>query len=193
MTGIASFVTQAGHVMAFTFNQPSIGLYTPVVITIAQLIGTFVSVPMLKYFEWRKMTIIGGFTLATLDAIIAILFCLYETRYNGDGTAQDYILLLSCISIMAFMFTFGTTLGSTVWSYISFMMPNKAVTVASVINWLLAGLSIVAFSYVTKEMVSPYVMMFIYCGSTLVLSIVFAVMSIDIKGLTARKVQMKLA
>jgi hypothetical protein len=50
LTGIASFVTQAGHVMAFTFNQTYIGLYTPVLITISQLIGTFVSIPMLKYF-----------------------------------------------------------------------------------------------------------------------------------------------
>jgi hypothetical protein len=50
MTGIASFVTQAGHVMATTFNQTYIGLYTPILITISQLVGTLVSVPMLKYF-----------------------------------------------------------------------------------------------------------------------------------------------
>jgi hypothetical protein len=50
LSGIASFVTQAGHVMAYTFNQTEIGLYTPVLITISQLVGTFVSIPMLKYF-----------------------------------------------------------------------------------------------------------------------------------------------
>jgi hypothetical protein len=50
LTGIASFVTQAGHVMAFTFKQTYIGLYTPILITIAQLVGTLISVPMLKYF-----------------------------------------------------------------------------------------------------------------------------------------------
>lgn len=50
LTGIASFVTQAGHVMSASLNQPTIGLYTPVLITISQLVGTFVSVPMLKYF-----------------------------------------------------------------------------------------------------------------------------------------------
>lgn len=50
LTGIASFVTQAGHVMGFTFGQSVIGLYTPVLITISQLVGTFVSIPMLKYF-----------------------------------------------------------------------------------------------------------------------------------------------
>lgn len=78
LTGIASFVTQAGHVMAYTFKQPTIGLYTPVLITISQLIGTFLSVPMLKYFEWRKMTLIGGFSLAFMDAMIGMLLYLYE-------------------------------------------------------------------------------------------------------------------
>jgi hypothetical protein len=192
MTGIASFVTQAGHVMAFTFKQTSIGLYTPILITIAQLVGTLISVPMLKYFEWRKMTIIGGFTLAVFDALIAVLFYLYDNVYSDNSSAQDYILLMSCICIMGFMFTFGTTLGSSVWAYISFMMPSRGVTIASVVNWLLAGGSIIAFSFVTQEMTSPYVMMFIYCAVTLLLSIVFTALSVDVKGLTAKKVQLLL-
>ena len=49
LTGIASFVTQAGHVMSISIDEPTIGLYTPVLITISQLVGTFISVPMLKY------------------------------------------------------------------------------------------------------------------------------------------------
>jgi hypothetical protein len=93
---------------------------------------------------------------------------------------------------MGFMFTFGATLGSSVWAYIGFMMPSKGVTVASVINWILAGCSIIAFSFTTNQMTSPYVMMFIYCGVTFVLSIVFTAISINIKGLSARKVQAKL-
>lgn len=90
------------------------------------------------------------------------------------------------------MFTFGMTLGSSVWPYISFMMPPMAVTAASIVNWLLAGLTIIAFYFVTYCMGSPYVMLFIYCGVTFVLTIVFSCMSIDIKGLSVRKVQMHL-
>jgi MFS family permease len=191
LTGIASFVTQAGHVIAFTFNQNSIGLYTPILITISQLVGTFVSIPMLKYFEWRKMTIIGGFVLAFFDAMIGMLLYLYE-QYPGNTDAQNYILLMTCICIMFFMFTFGMTLGSSVWPYINFMMPASAVTAALIINWVLAGLSIIAFSFVTNAMKSPYVMLFIYCGVTFVLSIVFSCISINIKGLSVRKVQMQL-
>jgi hypothetical protein len=191
LSGIASFVTQAGHVMAFTFKQTTIGLYTPIVITISQLIGTLLSVPMLKYFEWRKMTIIGGFTLAFLDAMIGMLLYLYEQQ-KGNENAQNYILLLTCIAIMAFMFTFGMSLGSSVWPYISFMMPSHGVMVASVVNWLLAGSSIIAFSFVTNEMTSPYVMLFIYCSVTFVLTAVFAGMSKNIKGLSVRKAQMQL-
>lgn len=196
LSGIASFVTQAGHVISFTFNETGIGLYTPVLITISQLVGTFVSIPMLKYFEWRKMTIIGGFSLAFLDAIIGMLFYLYEsnggTTTTGNTTTQEYILLVTCIAIMAFMFTFGMTLGSSVWPYISFMMPAHKVMLASVLNWILAGLSIVSFSFVTASMKNPYVMMFIYCGVTFILSIVFTCISINIKGLSVRKVQMQL-
>jgi hypothetical protein len=78
LTGIASFVTQAGHVMAVSLNVPIIGLYTPVLITISQLVGTFMSIPLLKYLEWRKITIIGGFTLAFFDAVIGLLFFLFH-------------------------------------------------------------------------------------------------------------------
>lgn len=41
-------VTQAGHVISF-YNK-TVGLYTPIVITIAQLIGTFISILFLKHF-----------------------------------------------------------------------------------------------------------------------------------------------
>ncbi len=60
-------------------------------------------------------------------------------------------MTLSMICIMAFMFTFGVTLGSSVWPYISFMMPPKAITAALVINWTLAGISIISFSFNTAS------------------------------------------
>lgn len=193
LTGIASFVTQAGHVLSYTFNQPYIGQYTPILITVSQLIGTFISIPMLKYFEWRKMTIIGGFAIAFFDAMIGMLFYLAEKYKNeGNTSGLNYTTLMTCICVMFFMFTFGMTLGSSVWPYIGFMMPPLAVTVASIVNWLLAGLTIIAFYFVTYSMGSPYVMLFIYCGVTFILSIVFAIISIDIKGLSVRKVQMHL-
>jgi len=47
LTGITSYVTQTGHFVAVTLQQPIFGIYTPIVITIAQLIGTFISIPLL--------------------------------------------------------------------------------------------------------------------------------------------------
>jgi len=93
---------------------------------------------------------------------------------------------------MAFMFTFGVTLGSSVWPYIGYMMPSHAVTGALILNWILAGLSIISFSFVTATMGNPWIMLWIYCGVTFALSIVNAVMLVDIKGLSVRKVQLKL-
>ncbi len=46
--GIASTVTQAGHVISI-YNK-IVGRYTPIVITLAQLFGTFLSIPLLRKF-----------------------------------------------------------------------------------------------------------------------------------------------
>jgi len=102
------------------------------------------------------------------------------------------MLLLTCVSIMGFMFTFGITLGSSVWPYIGMMMPPSGVTLALCINWILAGLSIIAFSFVTASMGNPYVMMWVYCGVTFVTITIFSFVSVDVKGLSVRKVQMHL-
>lgn len=137
------------------------------------------------------MTIIGGFSLAAFDALIAMLLYLYEQN-NDNINNQSYIILVTCICIMGFMFTFGMTLGSSVWPYISFLMPSSGVVAASVVNWILGGCSIVAFSFVTSAMVSPWVMVFIYMACTFIFTIIFACTSINIKGLSVRKVQMQL-
>ena len=94
---------------------------------------------------------------------------------------------------MAFMFTFGVSLGSSVWPYIGYMMPNSAATGALVLNWLLAGISIISFSFVTSSpMGNPWVMLWIYFAVTFVLSIVNACLLIDIKGLSVKKTQLQL-
>ncbi len=46
--GIASNVTQAGHIISF-YNL-TVGRYTPIVITTAQLIGTLISIILIKKY-----------------------------------------------------------------------------------------------------------------------------------------------
>jgi predicted membrane protein len=146
--------------------------------------------------EWRKITIIGGFSLAVFDGLIGMFLYFFDQASNPENPntqEQTYMLLLTCIGIMGFMFTFGITLGSSVWPYIGIMMPPSGVTLALVINWILAGLSIIAFSFVTASMKNPYVMMWVYCGVTLVTITIFAFVSVDVKGLSVRKVHMQLS
>ena len=69
MTGIASYVTQTGHFVAVTLQEPVFGIYTPIVITLSQLIGTFISIPLLQYLEWKSMVLIGGFAIALLNGL----------------------------------------------------------------------------------------------------------------------------
>lgn len=85
LSGIASFVTQAGHVMQFTFQQYTIGLYTPVLITISQLIGTFISIPVIKYMELRKITIIGGYSIAVFDGLIGMFLYFFDQAQNNNN------------------------------------------------------------------------------------------------------------
>ena len=102
-------------------------------------------------------------------------------------------MTLAAVSIVAFMFTFGITVGSSVWPYVGYMMPSNAILVAQVINWILAGISIISFSYVIGERNSPVIMMWVYAGVTFVLSVLNYIFMIDIKGLSLVKVQQKLA
>jgi len=145
---------------------------------------------MLTYIEWKNLTVIGGFALSIFNALTGLFFYLYDYDTASFG---PYAMTLAMISIMAFMFTFGITVGSSVWPYISFMMPGSAITVAQVINWLLAGLSIIAFSANTNATSNPWIMIWIYTGITFVLSIFNWILMIDIKGLSVRRTQLQLA
>ena len=142
LTGIASFVTQTGHVMTVALNEPIFGLYTPIVITICQLVGTFISVPLLYHLQWKTLTLIGGFTCALFNGSTGLFLFLYQ----NNQSFRPYGVTLTLMSIMMFMFTFGVTVGSSVWPYISYMMPSRSILFAQVFNWLLAGTSIILFS-----------------------------------------------
>lgn len=187
MSGIASFVTQTGHVIAFVLGANTVGMYTPIVITVCQLIGTFISIPLLRRYEWRNITLIGGFILCACDIIAGVLFYQYY-MYKW----RSFALWVIMVVISIFMFTFGVTFGSSVWPYISYMMPSKHIQAALVINWILAGLSLVAFSVVTAVMGNPFIMLWVYGGITFILSVYNSIEMIEIKGLSFKKVQLKL-
>jgi len=189
MTGIASYVTQTGHVIPVTLKEPVFGIYTPIVITISQLIGTFISIPLLQYLEWKSLTLIGGFSIALLNGLTGMFLYFYA---NYEDFAP-YAMTLAVVCIMALLFTFGITVGSVSWPYASYMMPSNALVAAQVINWLLAGISIIAFSVDTNSTDSPVIMLWVYSGVTFVLSVLNWILMIDIKGLSVIQVQKKLA
>jgi MFS transporter, SP family, xylose:H+ symportor len=189
LTGIASYVTQAGHVISVALQEPIFGLYTPILITIAQLIGTFISIPMLKYIEWRYLTIIGGFALVFWQTLSGLFFYLHQ----NSESFRPFSMTLCMVVIMCFMFTFGITVGSSVWPYISCTMSSRPILYAQILNWLLAGCSIMAFSFNVDSKGSPWIIIWVYTGITLVLTVLNCIFMVDIKGLSIRKVQIKLA
>lgn len=189
MTGIASYVTQTGHVIAVTLQEPIFGIYTPIVITLSQLIGTFISIPLLQYLEWKSLTLIGGFSIALLNGLTGMFLYFFEIYEDF----APYAMTLAVVCIMALLFTFGITVGSVSWPYASYMMPSNAVVAAQVLNWLLAGISIIAFSVDTNANNSPVIMLWVYAGVTFVLSVLNWILMINIKGLTIIEVHKKLA
>ena len=187
MTGITSYVVFTGHIISVSLFYPVFGLYAPIIITIAQLVGTFISVPILQFMEWKTITLIGGYTIAAFNAIIGALFYLFD-----ENDFQDFALSLILTCIIGFMFTFGVTVGSSAWPYASYMMPSGAIMGGQIFNWLLSGASIIAFSVDVFETGSPYIMIWIYCGVTFFISLLSSCLLINIKGLNVFQVQEKM-
>ena len=185
MTGIASYVTQTGHVIAVALKQPVFGIYTPLVITVAQLVGTFISVPLMQHLEWKSLTLIGGFTCALFNGLIG-MFLYFFIEFEDF---EEYGLTLAVVTILAFMFTFGVTVGSSAWPYASYMMPSGAITVAQVLNWIIAGVSIIAFSVDVNAEGNPIIMIWVYAGVTFIISILNWILMINIQGLNVVQVQ----
>ena len=143
---------------------------------------------MLKHIEWKWLTVLGGISLGLWNALIALFFYLY----NVIDEFKPYAMTLIMISLMAFMFTFGVTLGSSVWPYISYMLPNRALTAAQSFNWFIAGCAMVSFSVADYVQNNPYLIIWVFAGITLVLSIINAIFMVEVKDLSVRKVQVKL-
>ena len=188
MTGIAAYVTMTGRVFAVALNQPLFGLYIPIIITIAQLLGTFISIPLLN-FELKWLNILGGFACGMFD-LLAALFIVCFKKFDSF---LDFGLPMTALMITAFMFTFGLTLGTTVGPYMSQMMPSGALWISQMINWVLIGVTLIAFSSNISSQGDPSIMLWVYAGFTLTISVLNCIFMIETKGKKVEYVQYKLA
>jgi hypothetical protein len=181
MCGISSNVTQAGHVIGF-YNK-TVGEYTPIVITAAQLIGTLISILLIRKFELKNITLFGGYSLTLCNGLLGILF--YYLHW-------EYSMICSSIVIVLYMFVFGLTLGSSVWPYITYIVPQNFIQVGLIINWLAAAFCITAFEVVTAYVHSPYPVYFFYMGFIFICTLINSYFLIPIKGLSFRKIMIKM-
>ena len=143
----------------------------------------------MQFMEWKTLTLIGGFTCALWNGLIGMFFWFFQ-EYSSFA---EYGLTLGVVTIIAFMFTFGITVGSAAWPYAGYMMPSRAILFGQVINWLLAGAVIIFFSVDVNATGTPSIMIWVYCGITFVITCLCSCMMINIKGLTVTEVQEKLA
>ena len=78
MTGIAAYVVLTGNIVAVVLNAPVFSIYVPIVITIAQLVGTLISVPLMRFVEWKSLTLVGGFALAFWNGLIGMFIYFFD-------------------------------------------------------------------------------------------------------------------
>ena len=90
------------------------------------------------------------------------------------------------------MFSYGLTLGTFIGPYSGVMMPAMANMIGQLVNWIFLGVTIIAFYANMVDWVTPMIMYWTYGGVTLLISIVFCCMMVNVKGCSAKEVQDKL-
>ena len=147
------------------------------------------SAPLSQRYDLKKIIIVGGFAVSVLNALTGgfIYLFMHNESFHLAGLA------LTTITIWLLLFTFGAAVGSASFKYVSYMMPKSAMLGAQVLNFLLSGGSIIAFSYDLSLSHSPVIVIWIFAGVSFVLSIINSIFLVEVKKKKISDVQKGLA
>lgn len=156
---------------------PGLRSIAPIVLTFETLLGVA---------KLGRRTILQGgtFILALSTLFITIGFFIIDSAYNA-GTA------LVLIGLIVFMFTFGATLGSTIWPYAAEICEPSYIILATAITWVFASVVIVFFPILKNSLPnqSPlYLFLFFFIWTTISFVINHKVL-IETKGKTESQIQ----
>lgn len=163
---------------------PALRSIAPIVLTFETLLGAILSIYLLHKLG-RKTILQGGtFILAASMLFITIGFFILAEA-NTAGT----ILILMGLAV--FMFTFGATLGSTIWLYTAEICEPSYIILATVITWIFASVVIVFFPILKKALPDEnpvYLFLFFFIWSTISF-VVNQKVVIETKGKTEHQIQ----
>lgn len=124
---------------------PGLKTIAPIVLTFENLLGAVLATYLLAKLG-RRTILQGGTFIHTVSLLlITIGFFIIESAYNA-GTA------LILIGLIVFMFTFGATLGSTIWPYTAEICEPSYIIIATAVTWIFASVVIVFFPILKKSL-----------------------------------------
>lgn len=163
---------------------PGLRSIAPIVLTFETLLGGILATYLLAKLGRRTILQAGTFILAVSTLLITIGFFIIDNAYNV-GTA----LILT--GLLIFMFTFGATLGSTIWSYAAEICEPSYIILATAVTWTFASVVIVFFPILKNSLPnkSPlYLFLFFFIWTAISFVINHKVL-IETKGKTESQIQ----
>lgn len=131
------------------FNQTGIGnndslVYT-IIMGLVNVVSTFIAIGLVDKVGRKRFLLIGSLLMGTSLLIVAICFYLKFFQY--------YIIL---IAVLAYVASFGCTLGAVTWVYLSEIFPNRiralALSLSTFALWLADFIISYSFPIMTMHM-----------------------------------------
>ena len=166
--GIAAYVVLTGLIVAVPLKQPVFSIYIPIIITLSQLVGTFISVPLLQTMKLKFLTLAGGFSLALFNVLIGMFLTFFQ-KYNNF---KNFGLTLVVLTIFSFLFCFGATLSATIGASLRYMMPPGAIMAGNVLHLIFVGITIIIL------FIDINTSIWVFSGLTLFFSILCALLMV---------------
>lgn len=163
---------------------PGLRSIAPIVLTFETLLGAILAIYLLAKLGRRTILQAGTFILAVSMLLITIGFFILESAYTAGTT-------LILMGLIVFMFTFGATLGSTIWPYTAEICEPSYIILATAITWVFASVVIVFFPILKKALPDEnpvYLFLFFFIWTSLSFIVNHKVL-IETKGKTEHQIQ----
>lgn len=163
---------------------PGLRSIAPIVLTFETLLGAILATYLLAKLGRRTILQGGTFILALSTLFITIGFFIIDSAYNA-GTA------LVLIGLIVFMFTFGATLGSTIWPYAAEICEPSYIILATAVTWVFASVVIVFFPILKNSLPnqSPLYLFLFFFIWTIISFVINHKVLIETKGKTESQIQ----
>ncbi|CAM5999325.1 unnamed protein product [Sphagnum balticum] len=181
--GVGSVSAQVGNIIG-KFS-PVLGIYLPLIVNAAQLVGNSTAVYLLSKLGRRTIALLGNGIVGAINLIIGLLFLFINTNTSA-------IIIAVTVFLIIYMLIFGLTLGPITWLYVPEVIPADIVPFATVNNWVAATIVYTMTPIVVGEFNdNPDVLFFIFTAITTLFFIMNLFLMEETRGLTREQIARK--